>query len=275
MLKIELLFISIKNIVICTNDYNMPNIIKKIYPYFRIIDCYELNFDSFVTINKVSGYYSVKYKHFEYNNLSVNSIYYFLYEIIQVIVEEYVISNSINVLHGACVEKNGKAYAFSAKTNTGKSTLVTELLNYKYNYISDDYIILNRENDKVIPLHIPIKLRSVNQINNNIANQIIVRDYNPVRSENYYLIKPSYYCENKPFTLQGFFQINRNKVENRIISLDYKDSYKTIILNSKISVAEAIKNISVITLSLIRTVQVYHIDYITTKDCINLIESVI
>lgn len=274
MIKIEVLVFSLKKIIIITNDLSLPNMVQRIYPYIKVIDINVCDDENIVLIENNQNLYNVKYKDFEYNDLTNNSLYYFLYEIIQIIIEEQMISNSVSVFHGSCVERKGKAYVFAAKTNTGKSTLVAELIRKNYNYVSDDYAILDETGHRIVPLHLPIKLRSLIPLGGNIADWIIVRDYNPVRDENYYLIRPQLYSLQSPFEFQAFFQINRSENINRITSLDYKESYKTLILNSKIPEKESVRRMNSLAISLVKSVKVYNIDYVSTADCIEMFESV-
>lgn len=275
MIYIVLNFIEISDIVISTNDPDLIYVIKEIYPYCSFYTNIEKICNDIIVVFKYDELYRAEFKQFTYEELTKNNLYYFLYEVVQVIIEETMLLNAINVLHGACVEKDGNALVFSAKTNTGKSTLVFDLTSYGYNYISDDYAILSGDELKIVPLHLPIKLRTLSPVSENIKDNVIVRDYNPVRSENYYLVKPFSYCKNKQYKLNAFFLINRNDQVNNITKLNYKDSYKNLILNSKIPNLEAIKRINTISLSLAKYIDVYEINYTDTIHCRRMIESVI
>lgn len=274
MIKIEVLLISLKKIIIITNDLSLPHVIKTIYPHIRIIEFNACANESMVLIDNSQNLYNVKYKNFEYSGLTNEGLYYFLYEIFQVIIEDQMISNSVSVFHGSCVERKGKAYVFAAKTNTGKSTLVTELVRMNYKYVSDDYAILDETGHRIVPLHLPIKLRSLAPLSGNVADLVIVRDYNPMHDENYYLIRPKLYSPQTPVEFQAFFQINRNDNINRITMLDYKESYKTLILNSKLPEREAVRRLNSLAISLVKSVKVYNIDYISTADCIEMFETI-
>ena len=56
--------------------------------------------------------------------------------------------------------------------------------------------------------------------------------------------------------------------------LDYKESYKTLILNSKIPEREAVRRLNSLAISLVKSVKVYNIDYISTADCIEMFETI-
>jgi hypothetical protein len=46
-------------------------------------------------------------------------------------------------LHAGAVEKNGKAYVFTGEGGVGKTSLVLNLVRAGYNYLSDDFLIIN------------------------------------------------------------------------------------------------------------------------------------
>ncbi len=275
MMYITLDFIGISEILIETNDPNLINVVKLIYPYCYVnTDAQESN-GSIINVYKYHEFYRANYKQFSYENLSQNSLLYFLYEVFQVILEEVMLLKSINVLHGACVVHNDNAFIFSAKTKTGKSTLVFDLTSHDYQYLSDDYAILCKDNLSLQPLHLPIKLRSLEPICEKSKENVIVRDYNPVRSENYYLLKPFSYCENKNYKIKALFLISRNQSTNKIEKLNSKESYKNLILNAKIPEVNALKRINTISLSLTKSIDVYDMQYIDTASCRNMIDSVV
>jgi len=66
---------------------------------------------------------------------------------------------SVLALHGAAVEWQGRAYLFLAHTNGGKTTLSAYLSACGFGYITDDCILLDRENFGVYPDQKPIHLR--------------------------------------------------------------------------------------------------------------------
>lgn len=166
-------------------------------------------------------------------------------------------------------------FIFSGKTMPGKSTLVYDLNYFGYNYLSDDYAILSKDNLSLQPLHLPIKLRSLKPVYEKSAKNVIVRDYNPVSIENYYLLKPFSFCKNKNYKLKALFLINRNDCSNLIKKLDYKEAYKNLIINAKIPEINAIKRISTIALSMAKCIDIYDIQYTDSVSCRNMIDSVV
>ena len=259
-------------IIILSNDLDLIQIVRKIYPYCSCVGQNE-NSDWIITVCKEDGVYCAKYKAFVYEKLSVNGLYYFLYEIIQVIIEEIMIQNELNILHGSVMERNGEAFIFSAKTNGGKSTLVFNLNYYGYNYISDDYAVIDNDICSIVPVHLPIKLRTLIPTPEIASENVIVRDYNPISIENYYLVRPFSFSENRSYRLRALFLLNRNDKVSCINKLDYKDSYKNIILNSKEPDMKAVKRIASISLNLIKQIDVYELSYKDTFQCWNMLKS--
>jgi len=66
---------------------------------------------------------------------------------------------SVLALHGAAVEWNGTAYIFLAATGNGKTTLTSYLTSTGFGYITDDCVLLDREDFKVHAYNCPIHLR--------------------------------------------------------------------------------------------------------------------
>lgn len=271
MFCIILEFIKIGNIAILTNDSDLICLVRKIYPYCSYTEKTD-EYDCAVSVRKYGVFYHAKYKNRVYENLSVNGVCYFLYEAIQAIVEEIMIRDALNVLHGSVVEKGGDAFIFSAKTNGGKSTLVCALNYLGYRFISDDYAVLD-DICSIIPVHLPIKLRTLIPAPELTRENVIVRDYNPMQDENYYLVRPFSYSENRCYRLRALFLLNRNGEINSISKLDYKDSCKSVIVNSKESDMKTVKRIAALSLRLIKYIDVYQLNYTDTFQCWNMIES--
>ena len=74
--------------------------------------------------------------------------------------ENTVYSDKILAIHGAAVEYNEKAHLFLAASTTGKTTLCSYLVEHSMGYITDDCILIDRENFLVYPCTVPIHLRS-------------------------------------------------------------------------------------------------------------------
>lgn len=58
-------------------------------------------------------------------------------------------------LHGSAVSKDGKAYAIIGDSGAGKSTLTANLNNSGFNFLSDDVIAVNFDNDDSLPMIYP------------------------------------------------------------------------------------------------------------------------
>ncbi len=70
------------------------------------------------------------------------------------------IQPGIFALHAGAVCRNGKASVFAASTTSGKTTLITYLVQNGFEYVSDDCVFINMRNNTVYPYHNPIHLRT-------------------------------------------------------------------------------------------------------------------
>lgn len=67
--------------------------------------------------------------------------------------------NGMMLLHSACVGVNGKGIMLSARGGGGKSTLAVSCLLNGFDFVSDDYILVNREGPlKAMPLYRTVSL---------------------------------------------------------------------------------------------------------------------
>lgn len=66
----------------------------------------------------------------------------------------------IFALHGGAVAHKGCAYLFLGATTSGKTTLISYLVNNGFSYITDDCILMNRETFAISPCTTPLHLRS-------------------------------------------------------------------------------------------------------------------
>lgn len=262
-------------VVVATNDTELPVWLKKLYPYTNYVSNYAEENSDVMTIINQSGEYTFCYEDRLICDLSRNGLYYVVYEVLQEVAERNFLLYHTDVLHGACVEKEGKALVFLAGTNTGKSTLTTELIHQGYRYISDDYVILSKDSIEIIPFHLPVKLRTLEFSPAVEEKQIIVRDYNPIRNENYYLIQPDAFCQNKNYPVWAIFQIERTENENTVRRLKCNEAFGIIVLYSKIADRSSIKKLMTSAASLVRVKEVYKICFTEIENCIDYIQKAI
>jgi hypothetical protein len=83
-----------------------------------------------------------------------------LQEITNILYANTTFDSSVFAFHGSSIAYNKRAIVFLAKTNTGKSTLVSYLTNKGLKYITDDCVIINRTNLMVYPYTTPLHLRA-------------------------------------------------------------------------------------------------------------------
>ena len=66
---------------------------------------------------------------------------------------------NIFAIHGGAVEYKNGVYLIVAATTSGKTTLTSYLVSNGFGYITDDCILLDRENFKIYPFTAPLHLR--------------------------------------------------------------------------------------------------------------------
>lgn len=274
MIYIELCFLFMRRIIVITNDKELFRWLRGIYPYVNYVSDYSDD-SSIISIMNRLDKYEFCYKNRVISGLSRNGLCYVVFETIQEIAENHFLSTRVDVLHGSCVEKDGKAFAFLAGTNRGKSTLVSQLIKQGYRYMSDDYVIFNGDNTRIMPFHLPIKLRTLCYTSAVEEKQIIVRDFNPVKEENYYLIRPGVLSQNKMYPLQAVFQIERSQEARAIKKLDGKESFRTMVFYSKMADKNSIKKLMINAVSLARIIDVYNIRFSETEECVDFISETI
>jgi len=142
-----------------------------------------------------------------------------LYDIDGIIFENTIYDDSVFALHGSAVECNGKAYLFIAGTGSGKTTLASYLACSGFGYITDDCILLDRDNFYVYPYNCPVQLRDgglkILEKLEKVPDNLQFLDDEVIRR---YIYTPGN-CITKPLPLGGVYFIERNETENMIVNI--------------------------------------------------------
>lgn len=141
-------------------------------------------------------------------------------------------SENIIALHGAAIEYNGYSYVFLAPTTTGKTTLTAYLTHLRFGYITEDCVLVDKNNLVIYPYTCPIHLRwggidVLNKYGINIENLEFLDD--PVSSR--YVYTPKNSVQNST-PLKKIFFISRHKKENKIISMTASESVRALLQSS-------------------------------------------
>lgn len=142
------------------NEFLIITEIEKIYEdlllkYGRYASiCYE----DIIIHNTIKAYseengYTVKYQNKVYHVPSA------IQAIIELIGKDRKYDECVYAMHGAAVEKDGQAYLFLARTGTGKTTLTAYLTLNGFGYITDDCILVHKDNLNISPCSTPIQMR--------------------------------------------------------------------------------------------------------------------
>ena len=92
------------------------------------------------------------------------------------------------VLHGGVIANDKTAYCIIAPTMTGKSTFVTYFALNGYDYLTDDYIFIDKVTHELVPMSLPISLRDTAVLEDLLNTVDVVSGYNELRGENNTLI---------------------------------------------------------------------------------------
>ena len=130
-------------------------------------------------------------------------------------------SSNIIALHGAALEYNRKAFLFLAPTTGGKTTLACFLSHRGLGYISDDCILINKDNLLVTPQILPMQLREscLPVLKNHMICPQNFKELSGHRLQRRYLFSPSN-CIEQALPIEKIFFINRSQYQNSIQKLD-------------------------------------------------------
>jgi len=128
--------------------------------------------------------------------------------------------SSIFALHGAAVEYNCKAYIFLASTTSGKTTLASYLVSNSFGYITDDCILLDKNNFTIHPVKAPIQLRTgglkvLKDYKAEPQNIEVIENEKDLR----YVYMPDNYINN-PLPIEKIFFIRRTANINSLIPMN-------------------------------------------------------
>jgi len=129
-------------------------------------------------------------------------------------------SDRVFALHGAAVERNGECYIFLASTGSGKTTLTSYLTSCGFGYLTDDCILLDRDNFTVHPCPAPIQLRdggaeALKRYGAFPDNTELLEEPPTLRR----LVFTPKSCADKSIPLKSIYFIKRSDDENKIIDM--------------------------------------------------------
>lgn len=144
---------------------------------------------------------------------------------------------NIIALHGAAVEYKGKAYILLAPTTSGKTTLTAYLTSNGFNYITEDCVLLYKNEMLIYPYTCPVHLRFggvevLKKYGINIENLELLEDASGSR----YVYTPENYLKS-PLPLGSIFFICRNEAENKICDMTVSESIQEL-MKSAITVPD-------------------------------------
>lgn len=170
--------------------------------------------------------------------------------------------NPWNLYHGAAMHIKGKTIVFLGDSGTGKTTLIAYLLNTSKEsmYLSEDVLIINSENNMLIPYPRPLLLRREGKnllqekycISFDYASCIAYGEYFR------YVIKSSSIFEKK-YTVDGYIKLKRNESEHFYVDKIIENRGDTIL--SSCYLPNNIRNNVISSIKLANRSRLYEISY--------------
>lgn len=205
-----------------------------------------------------------------------NQLLFIMCEAISHIID--VRSSDYAVWHGGMIARGELAIAMLAGTRTGKSTLISNFLkNAEYQYLSDDIILYDEIANKVIPYPMPLKLREISYMPQELHDRVIAQGYNVLSGEMEYYISGNVQFENirDVYELGAFIVLDRLESGSGSINrLPYQEAAKALILNGRKAGYIHIRNLSKLAVNIARCVPVYLLRYVSTDEGVMMVRAV-
>lgn len=219
-----------------TNCPKVVDLIETLFGGFVVLhrpDRNDLEYLS-ISIEKKSDGYIMTGKGKAYRIKNINSAGFYLYAVIDKLVEGNM-DDQYCVFHGGLVVRDNQAYGIIAPTMTGKSTLIAYLTNTGYSYFSDDYIFVNRHTRTIEAMPLPISLRTDKVIRDYLRESKVVGGYNELKGEEGFLLSTENDIEqihNQNCTFSKVFFITRAS-NNCVDRLSNGETCKELLFNLK------------------------------------------
>jgi hypothetical protein len=208
-----------KNIKIVTNDSFICDIFVDLYSNY--ISNVELSQYIEINVKKENNYYYIKQG---INDIKTNSPIQVLENLIFDLIE---IQDNIFALHAGAVSHNDKAFVFAASTNIGKTTLTAFLSLNGFDYVTDDCVFIDMQNNDVYPYHKPIHLREGGlQVLKNYNTTIQNFKFINIQTLQRYIFTPPNISLSK-LKIADIFFIERTNNENSITNIS---TYNSLLL---------------------------------------------
>ena len=245
----------------CQNEFIIVTNIKNLYyilqlKYGKYVQhCPEgKTCSDIIEIYQPSEKYILKYN----NKLSIVSSA--IQALSQIISANKKLLPSCFALHGAALEKKGKAYLFIASSGTGKTTLTSYLLTKGLNYITDDCIIISKDTLLITPYSTPLQLRKggyelLSKLNIELENVKKLEEHSI--TYRYSFFPTNYITQEIP--IDKIFFINRSESKNELTELSSIEKNKLLIEASIVQISLNIETISFI--SQLSKIKAYKLTY--------------
>lgn len=165
-----------------------------------------------------------------YSIKNLKSVAFYLYAVIDKLIEGNM-KEDYCVFHGGVIAKDNTAYCIIAPTMSGKSTFVSYFALNEYEYLSDDYIFVNRDKKLITPMPLPISLRETTVLREFMHSSPSISGYNELKGEMDTLLFPNQKAT-KAYQLTNVIFINRRE-NNDFYPMSKGDLYSGMLFNMK------------------------------------------
>lgn len=177
-------------------------------------------------------------------------------------------------LHGGAVCKNGNTFAFLGNTGAGKSTLISELVNNNYSYLTDDVIPILGDG-MIYSYPKPILLRDINHLKFDItkSTQIKYVAYTSYNNSNRHIVIPNNVISTKcKVEIKDIFVLNRDNFNTdlELKKLEGESAFCSLYNNFRTT---GLKDNFMSTIKLIKSLNIYEVRYSDVKQINNLLNS--
>ncbi|MHB1484845.1 MAG: hypothetical protein ACYCYI_09300 [Saccharofermentanales bacterium] len=212
--------------LVMDNDAIINDLSLSFGKYFIKASCgesFDINLENFN-----SEYYKISYLSENYMTSDP------LQEIMNIVYRYTKTPEKIFALHAGAVSYMGKANIFVAPTSNGKTTLVTYLIHNGFDYITDDCVLIDKDEMSVHPYPKPIHMRKDGY---DVLKNLDIKPMNVKilceKNEQKYVFTPQNFVDEKLDIKQIIF-IEYNNLYNEIFTLKPANTIQKLMISSLI-----------------------------------------
>lgn len=147
------------------------------------------------------------------------------------IFDHTIYDDSVFAIHGAAVAYRNHAYLFPAATMSGKTTLTAYLTMHGFDYLTDDCILISREDLSIIPHPTPLHLREggLEVLRRYYSSPLSLKHVGAGDSSRYTYMPNN--AIHHPLPLGGILFITRTAQENALLDISINERMIALMRN--------------------------------------------